>query len=88
MVHSRSKTNLLPINLCITWGLYHVHRYYDGKHVLAREDKQVMIEGTGVNRIDMERLRGGFEALYPKHFGGSAWQKKVEFELTISNLWD
>jgi hypothetical protein len=44
-----------------------------------------MIEGTSVNRIDMERLKGGF-SLDPKH-RHRLWQKKVEFELTISNLW-
>lgn len=84
---TKTKPTLLPTNLCIKWGLYHVRRYYSGDHKLKTIDKQVMIEGTGVNRIDMERLRGGFEALNPKHSIGSTWQKQVELEITISNVW-
>jgi hypothetical protein len=87
-LRSKIKSTLIPTNLCIKWGLYHVRRYRDKTHKVVSVDKQVMIEGSSVNRIDMDRLRGGIKALDPKYTGGSTWPKKVEFELTISNLWD
>lgn len=85
---SKNKPTLLPTNLCITWGLYHIRRYRDKAHRIVKVDKQVMIEGTGVNSFDMRRFKGGFEALNSKNAIGAEWTKKVELEITISNLWD